>query len=49
VIWKGVVTSGQDYPVNSDVALQQNAEAAAIREICSNLSQQIYHNISEGF
>lgn len=49
VIWKGVVTWGQDYPVNTDVAKQQNAEAAAIKEICSNLAQQIYHNISEGF
>ena len=49
VIWKGMVSWGQDYPANSDVALQQNAEAAAIKEICRNLSQQIYHSISEGF
>jgi outer membrane lipopolysaccharide assembly protein LptE/RlpB len=49
VIWKGVLSWGQDYPVNTDVAKQQNAEDAAIREICRNLSQQIYHNISEGF
>ena len=49
VIWKGDVSFGQDYPVNPDIALQQNSEDAAIREISRKIAQQIYQNISEGF
>ena len=49
VIWKGVLSWGQDYPANTNVALQQNSEDAAIREICRKLSQQIYQKIGERF
>ena len=49
VIWKGTVSFDQDYPVNLDIALQQNSEDAAIREICRKISQQVYQKISEGF
>lgn len=49
VIWKGVLSWGQDYPANSDVGLQQNSEEAAIREICRKVAQQVYQKISEGF
>jgi len=49
VIWKGVLSWGQDYPANSDVGLQQNREEAAISEICHKVAQQVYQKISEGF
>jgi outer membrane lipopolysaccharide assembly protein LptE/RlpB len=49
VIWKGVLSWGQDYPANTDVGLQQNSEEAAIQEICRKVAQQVYQKISEGF
>jgi hypothetical protein len=58
VVWKGTVTQWQDYPVNSAVtpppnsdpiALQQNSEDAAIREISRKIAQQVYQDISDGF
>ena len=58
VVWKGTVTQWQDYPVNTAVtppqnsdaiALQQNSEDAAIREISRKIARQIYQNISDGF
>jgi outer membrane lipopolysaccharide assembly protein LptE/RlpB len=33
----------------TDVALQQNSEEAAIREICAKLAQQFYERIAAGF
>lgn len=49
VLWKGTISWGQDYPVNSVVALQQNNEEAAIREACAKLAQIIYDRTSAGF
>ena len=49
VVWKGTVTQWQDYPVNADVALQQNSEDAAIREISRKIAQQVYQNVTDGF
>lgn len=49
VIWKGVLSWGQDYPVSADVALQQNSEEAAIREISRQIALQLYQKISAGF
>lgn len=49
VIWKGVLSWSQDYPTNTDIALQQNCEEAAIREICRKVALQLYQKISQGF
>jgi outer membrane lipopolysaccharide assembly protein LptE/RlpB len=70
VVWKGVISWDQTYPVNtniavrnssivfqnststmlpSNIALQQNNEEAAIREICARLAQQIYQRVATGF
>ena len=49
VLWKGTISWSQVYPVNSVVALQQNSEEAAIREVCAKLAQQIYERVSAGF
>jgi outer membrane lipopolysaccharide assembly protein LptE/RlpB len=49
VVWKGDFSWFQDYPINADVALQQNSEEAAIREACARLSLQIYERAASGF
>ncbi len=56
VIWKGTISWGQDYPAaqrdefgNTNIALQQNNEEAAIREIGRKVALQVYQKISEGF
>jgi len=49
VLWKEQLTETQVYPVNTNIALQQNAEDAALRAICRKLSQDIWHRISERF
>ncbi len=59
VIWKGTVSWNQDYPANTTftlqqegvdpIALQQNSEDAAIREICKKIALRLYQNVSAGF
>jgi outer membrane lipopolysaccharide assembly protein LptE/RlpB len=49
VLWKGELTWDQSFPANTDIALQQNAEDAAIREICGKLAQELYVTISSDF
>jgi hypothetical protein len=48
-LWKGVESQSQDYPVNPALALQQNSEEAAIREVCRKLSEQLYQKITQDF
>lgn len=59
VVWKGTLSWSQDYPANTNfalqlnnidtIALQQNSEDAAIREICRQIALQLYQRVSEGF
>jgi outer membrane lipopolysaccharide assembly protein LptE/RlpB len=58
VLWKGAMTSSQDYPANpvgidlnqqNRIALQQNNEETAVREICRKLSEQLYQKVTENF
>lgn len=49
VLWKGVESQSQDYPANPAIALQQNSEEAAIREICRKLAEQLYQKITQDF
>jgi outer membrane lipopolysaccharide assembly protein LptE/RlpB len=49
VLWKGSLSWSQSFPANSDIALQQNAEDEAIREICARLAQQMYVNVIQDF
>jgi hypothetical protein len=49
VLWKGDLTEVQSFPVNSSIGLQQNAEEAAIAQICRRLSEQIWQKIGERF
>ncbi len=49
VLWKGQLSWDQSFPANTDIALQQNAEDAAIREICGKLAQELFVTISSDF
>lgn len=49
VIWKGDLTEEQTYPVNMNLALQQNAEEAAAAKICRRLSRDLWLKIGEAF
>lgn len=55
VLWKGKLAADQDYPALIDpnvanrIALQQNSEEAALREISRKLAQQLFQKMSENF
>ena len=49
VLWKGELSGSQDYPANTNIALQQNAEDAAVSEICRRLAEQIHEKTQEDF
>jgi len=49
VLWKGDLTEQQVYPVNANIALQQNAEEAATAKITRRLSERIWQKIGERF
>ena len=55
VLWKGTLSAGQDYPALNDpnlpnrIALQQNSEEAALREISRKIAQELYQKMSENF
>ncbi len=49
VLWKGDLTEEQAFPVNPNIALQQNSEQAAIAKACRRLSQEIWRKIGERF
>ncbi|MBU5614438.1 LPS assembly lipoprotein LptE [Geomonas azotofigens] len=49
VLWKGDVTEQQVYPVNANIALQQDAEEAAIEKISRRISERIWQKLGERF
>jgi outer membrane lipopolysaccharide assembly protein LptE/RlpB len=55
VLWKGTLSADQDYPANIDpedpssIALQQNSDEAALREISRKIAQQMFQKMSENF
>ena len=49
VLWKGELSWSQAFPANTNIAIQQNAEDAAIQEICHKLAQQLYLRIIQDF
>jgi outer membrane lipopolysaccharide assembly protein LptE/RlpB len=49
VLWKGVLTEEQSYPVNANLALQLNSEEAAAAKICRRLSEDIWQKVGERF
>lgn len=55
VLWKGILAVSQDYQAINDpalqnrIALQQNSEDAALREISRKIAQQLFQKMSENF
>ena len=55
VLWKGILSASQDYQAINDptlqnrIALQQNSEDAALREISRKIAQQLFQKMSENF
>ena len=49
VLWKGALTEQQVYPVNANIALQQNAESAAIEKVCRRISERVWQQVSQRF
>ena len=49
VLWKGDLVGEQSFPVNQNIALQQNAEQAATAKVCRRLSEEIWQKIGERF
>lgn len=49
ILRQASMVESQDYPVETDVALQLNREKAAIREICRKLAQRIFVKSWEDF
>lgn len=49
VLWKGELSWDQTYPANQSIALQENAENAAIEEICRRLALEMYLKIVQNF
>ena len=49
VLWRGELAEAQVYPVNANLALQLNAEEAAVAKICRRLSENIWQKIGERF
>lgn len=49
VLWKGELTEQQVYPVNANIALQQNAEEAAAAKISRRLAERIWQQLAGRF
>ena len=49
VLWKDEISESQSFPVNENLALQQNAEEAAAAKICRRISEDIWRKIGEAF
>ena len=49
VLWQGSLSEYQDYPVETDIALQLNREKAAVREVCRKLAERLYLKAGEDF
>ena len=49
VVWKGDLSEEQTFPVNENLALQQNAEEAAAAKICRRLSEDLWVKMGEAF
>lgn len=49
VVWKGSETISQEYPANSDLALQRNANEAAVSAICTKGAQLLLLKMNQSF
>jgi outer membrane lipopolysaccharide assembly protein LptE/RlpB len=49
VVWKRILTEAVDYPANAVVAVQQNSEDAAVRDLCGKIARQVSVLLLENF
>lgn len=49
VVWKGTETGQAEYPVSQDLALQLNAEEAALKLASERLSERLVRHLLENF
>jgi outer membrane lipopolysaccharide assembly protein LptE/RlpB len=55
VLWKGILSASQDYQAINDptlqnrIALQQDSEDVALREISRKIAQQLFQKMEENF
>jgi len=48
-LWKGTIRSYQDYPANSDLALQRSAEEAALAAASHTLARKFLMAVEQGY
>ena len=49
VLWKGDESIRQEYPVNSDLALQRNAHSAAVSAACARAARLLLVKMNQSF
>jgi len=49
VLWKTKETFRDEYPANADLALQRNAQEAAIAAICKSSARRIVRQLNQSF
>ena len=49
VVWKGDESIRQEYPVNSDLALQRNAHSAAVSAACARAARLLVVKMNQSF
>jgi len=49
VVWKGAETIRQEYPANSDLALQRNAHGAAVSAACIRAAELLVVKMNQSF
>jgi outer membrane lipopolysaccharide assembly protein LptE/RlpB len=47
--WKGTLRASQDYPVNSDLALQHSAEETALKAASHKLAQKFFTTLEQSY
>ncbi len=48
-VWKGSETISQEYPANTDLALQRNALDAAVLSACTNAAELLVAKMNQSF
>lgn len=48
-LWKGTVTTWQDYPIGSTIEIQRSSEDAALSAAASKLAQKVIFNLEQNY
>ena len=49
ILWKRRLSLFQNFPANTNIAVQQSSEDVAIQEVCQKLAQAIYVSLADNF